>query len=298
MSQLLEMLGCRYPIVQGPMARLNSPEMVAAISEAGAYGMLALGFYQDEDEVKRLVEAVRKRTAKPFGANIVLMNPHNPNYLKTLADAGVKTVTTSVGNPATVYPIIHDLGMKGIHVVLSLPHAVKAAASGADGLVLAGAEAAGLRSVASESTTMVLVPLVADHVKIPLVAAGGIADARGFRAALALGAQGVQMGTRFLCSTECPAHELWKQAVVNCTDGGTDLVPAGPNLRTRAIITPAMREAMKTPGADPTAGFSPDAWERNDVEHALAGAGQVSALIREIKPVKEIIAEMTAGSHY
>jgi enoyl-[acyl-carrier protein] reductase II len=223
------------------------------------------------------------------------MNPHNPAYLRILADAGVRTVTTSVGNPAAVYPLIHDMGMKGIHVVLSLPHALKAEAAGADGLVLAGAEAGGLRSLGSESTTMVLVPLVADHVRIPIVAAGGIADSRGFRAALALGAQGVQLGTRFLCSQECPAPERWKQAIVAAGDGDTDLIPAGPNLRTRAIITAPMRDAMKA-GQDPSRVTSLDAWDQGDTEHALAGAGQVGALIRDIKPVAAIIAEMAGGA--
>lgn len=295
MSQLLDMLGCRYPIIQGPLARMNNPKMIAAISEAGAYGMLALGFLQDEEEVRRLVDEVRKLTDKPFGANVVLMNPHNPQFLQLLADAGVKTVTTSVGNPASAYPLIHDLGMKGLHVLLSLPHAIKAEAAGADGIVVAGAEAGGLRSLVPESTTMILVPLVADHVKVPIVAAGGIADSRGFRAALALGAQGVQLGTRLLCSEECPAPEQWKQAIVNCPDGGTDLLAAGPILRTRAIITARMREIMKDPHADLSNEIRPDAWDRGDFEHALAGAGQVSALIREIKPVKAIIEEMVSG---
>ena len=294
MSQLLAMLGCRYPIIQGPIARMNSPKMVAAISEAGGYGMLALGFLQDTDEVRRLVDEVRKMTDKPFGANIVLMNPLSAEMLKILSEAGVKTVTTSVGSPGRIYPIIHDLGMKGLHVMLSLPHAIKAVETGADGLIVAGAEAGGLRSLGPESATMVLVPLVADHVSVPIVAAGGIADSRGFRAALALGAQGVQLGTRFLCSEESLTHPLWKQVIIDCPDGGTDLFSLG-NLRTRAIVTPKLREAMSNSGGLIPKEFTPDAWDRGDGEHGLAGAGQVSALIRDIKPVREIIEEMVSG---
>jgi enoyl-[acyl-carrier protein] reductase II len=298
MSQISEMLGCRYPIIQGPIGSMNNPAMVAAISEAGAYGMLALGFISEVEEAKRLVGAVRSLTDKPFGANIVLMNPLNRQILEVLAGAGVKTVTTSVGQPGKVYPTIHDLGMKGIHVVLALAHAVKAEASGADGLVVVGSEAGGLRSRNAESTTMVLVPLVVDHVSIPVVAAGGIADSRGYRAALALGAQGVQIGTRFLASLESTVHEKWKEAVINCNDGGTDLLPVMKILMTRAVITPGIRKLLD----DPTVNLEEalqyvdrvKAWEEGDFDNAIAGAGQVSALIREIKPVKDIIAEMVS----
>jgi enoyl-[acyl-carrier protein] reductase II len=111
MSELLKILGCRYPIIQGPIGMFNSPKMVAAVSEAGAYGMLALGFCGNPDEVKKLVDEIRKLTDKPFGANIMLINPHNEKILKILAGAGVKAVTTSVGSPKEIYPIIHNLGM-------------------------------------------------------------------------------------------------------------------------------------------------------------------------------------------
>jgi enoyl-[acyl-carrier protein] reductase II len=294
-NKIIEMLGCRYPIIQGPIGSMNNPAMVAAVSEAGAYGMLALGFIKEVEEAKRLLGAVRELTDKPFGANIVLMNPLAPEILKVLAKAGVKTVTTSVGQPGMVYPIIHDLGMKGIHVILALAHAIKAEKSGADGLVVVGSEAGGLRSKNSESSTMVLVPLVADHVSIPLVAAGGIADSRGYRAAFALGAQGVQIGTRFLVSKESTVHEKWKEAVINCGDGGTDLLPVR-NMMTRAVITPGIRKLMENPSVDLEAELQKkdrvQAWEKGDFENAIAGAGQVSALIREVKSVKEIIEEM------
>ncbi len=299
MSKLLDMLGSLYPIIQGPIGSMNNPAMVAAISEAGAYGMLALGFINDIEEAKHLVGEVRKLTKKSFGANIVLMNPLNREILEVLSGAGVKTVTTSVGQPGKVYPIIHELGMKGIHVVLSLAHAVKAEASGADAIVAVGSEAGGLRSRNSESSTMVLVPLVCDNVSIPVVAAGGIADSRGYQAALALGAQGVQIGTRFLASKESTVHEKWKEMVVNCGDGGTDLLPIMKNLMTRAVITPGIGKLMN----DPNINFEEElqkidrakAWDKGDFEHAIPGAGQVSALIKNIKPVRDIINEMVSS---
>jgi enoyl-[acyl-carrier protein] reductase II len=296
MSDLLKMLGCRYPIIQGPIGMFNSPKMVAAVSEAGAYGMLALGFINDTDEVKKIVSEVKKLTDKPFGANIMLINPHNAEILKVLADAGVKTVTTSVGSPKDVYPIIHGLGMKGIHVVLALPHAIAAVKAGADALVVVGSEAGGLRSRNPESSTMVLVPLVADNVDVPIVAAGGIADSRGYKAALALGAQGVQVGTRFLASQESPASEHWKKAIVECGDGGTDLIPAlKMKVAQRIIVTPWVKEKM----ADPAVKDVADELEVNpektgNYERAAFGAGQISALIRDIKPIKEIVDEMVS----
>ncbi len=297
MSDLLDMLGSRYPIIQGPIGSMNSPAMVAAVSEAGAYGMLALGFIDTITEAQRLVGEVRKLTDRPFGANVVLLNPLAPEILKVLAGAGVKTVTTSVGQPQQLYPLIHELGMKGIHVVLSLAHAIKAEESGADALVVVGAEAGGLRSTKPESSTMVLVPLVADHVSIPIVAAGGIADSRGYQAARALGSQGVQVGTRLLASTESTVHEKWKAAVVACGDGGTALLPVR-NMMTRAVVTPGIRKMMEDPSVDLAEEMGKvdrvGAWDRGDFDNAVAGGGQVSALIRDIKPVKEIIDEMVS----
>lgn len=295
MSQLLDMLGTRYPIIQGPIGSINSPDLIAAISEAGGYGMLALGFMSDIEEVKRLLSEVKKRTSKPFGANIMIINPLNEKIIPLLAEAGIKTVTTSVGFPGRIYPILHEHGMKGLHVLLSLKHAISAEQAGADGIVAAGAEAGGLRSTGSESSTMVLVPLIADHVKIPVVAAGGIADSRGYRAAMALGAQGVQIGTRFMATTESPIHRKWKEQIVNCEDGGTELLPVD-NMMMRAIITPELREKIQSPGFDMRKEFrlanASKAWNSAEFDLVPAGAGEVSALIRDIKSVKEVIEEM------
>lgn len=297
MSHLTDILQCPHPIIQGPIGSMNSPDMVAAVCEAGGFGMLALGFVRDLEEAKALTEAVRDRTDKPFGANIVIMNPLCREILEMLSEAGVTTVTTSVGQPVEIYPVIHDLGMKGLHVVLSLAHAVKAEKAGADGLVVVGSEAGGLRSRHAESSTMVLVPLVCDHVSIPVAAAGGIADSRGYRAALALGAQGVQVGTRFLVTPESTIHDAWKQAIIDCGDGGTDLLPAG-RLMTRAVITPAIRKLMEDPALDLEEELQKidrvKAWDAGDVENAIAGAGQVSALVRDMRSVSAIIEEMVS----
>lgn len=297
MSQLLEMLGCKYPIIQGPVGSINDPIFTAAISEAGAFGMLAMGFVYDPEEAKRLIYGVRELTNRPFGANLIIMNPTNPQILEILTDAGVKLVTTSAGSPKAIYQAIHDSGMKGLQVTLSLPHSLKATDAGVDGLVISGEEAGGLRSLNPESSNMVLIPLVCDHVAVPVVAAGGIADSRGYRAALALGAEGVQIGTRLIASEECPVHQAWKEAIISCGDGGTTLVPVG-KMSMRTIINPKLKAEMDDPEVDLATVYNmmdvPVAWNTGEFEKFPAGAGEVAALISEIKPVRDIIAEMVS----
>ncbi len=296
MSDLLKMLGCRYPIIQGPIGEMNSPKLIAAICEAGAYGMLALGF-SDTVKAKKLVNDVRALTDKPFGANLMLLNKANMEMLDVLAAAGVKTITTSVGSPREIYKRIHEMGMKGIHVALTLTHAKRAEDAGADGLVITGLESGGLRSKDPELTNMVLIPLVVDHVKIPVVAAGGIADSRGYRAVLALGAQGAQIGTRFLASAESTAHEKWKQAIVDSTDGDIVLLPL-EKMNVRVIVTQKLSKEMQDPSLDLSRVYDlknlPKAWGTGDFDLFPASAGQVSALIKEIKPVRQIIEEMVS----
>ncbi|PKN67650.1 MAG: nitronate monooxygenase [Deltaproteobacteria bacterium HGW-Deltaproteobacteria-12] len=296
MSNLLEILGSRYPIIQGPIGAMNDAKYIAAVCDAGAFGMISLGFSNPE-ETRRLVDGVKSLTDKPFGANVMIMNPANPEILKILAAAGVKFVSTSAGSPSKIYPLIHELGMKGFHVMLALSHAIRAAKEGVDGLIVSGLESGGLRSLGSESTTMILVPLVADHVKIPVVAAGGIADRRGYRAALALGAQGVQIGTRLIASEESPAPPAWKKAILDCGDGGTRLLSL-KSMMMRVIPNQKMIDLATDPAFDLSREYNlmnaPKGWMGGDFDLFPAGAGQVAALISEIKPIREIIAEMVS----
>ena len=287
MSQLLSILGSKYPIIQGPIGEMNEPKMVAAVSEAGGYGMLALGFVQNLEKVKELIAGVKGLTDKPFGANLMIaMNPQNEAILEVLAEAGIKTITTSAGAPKKIYPKIRELGLKALHVVLAAPLALKAAEAGADGVIVSGAESGGLRTTGPESTNMILIPLVCDMIDLPVVAAGGIADRRGFRAAMALGAQGGQIGTAFLASEESPAPKEWKQAIIECNDGGTVLLPR-LGIAMRTLINDEMRALMAS-GADLSKDYQPgDAGK-------TYGGGQVSALIKEIKPVKDIIEAMVS----
>lgn len=296
-TTLLDILGCRYPIIQGPIGELNNAKMVAAVSEAGAFGMLALGFVSDVGKVRKMIAEVRELTDKPFGANLMIaMNPNNDAILEVLAEAGIKTVTTSAGSPKKIYPKIKELGMKVLHVILAAPLAAKAAEAGADGVVVSGTESGGLRTTGPESTNMILIPLVCDLVDVPVVAAGGIADRRGYRAALALGAQGVQIGTALLASEESPASKSWKEAIIACGDAGTTLLPMG-GMAMRTIINPKLVKLMAT-GADLTQEYNMmnagKAWTTGDFDLYPAGAGQVSALIKEIRPVKDIIEGMVS----
>ena len=297
MSQLLEVLGTRYPVIQGPIGQLNDPKMVAAVSEAGGFGMLALGFVQDIEKIKQMVAQVKELTDKPFGANLMIaMNPNNDAILEVLAEAGIQTVTTSAGSPKKLYPKIKELGLKVLHVTLAAPLALKATEAGAEGVVVSGMESGGLRTTRPESTNLILIPLVCDMVDVPVVAAGGIADRRGYQAALALGAQGVQIGTAFLASEESPASQAWKEAIIGCGDGGTTLLPMG-GMAMRTIVNPKLGELMAA-GADLTKEYNMmnayEAWSTGNFDLFPAGGGQISALIKEIKPVKDIIQGMVS----
>ncbi|MFH2060768.1 MAG: nitronate monooxygenase [Pseudomonadota bacterium] len=295
MAKLLEILGCKYPIIQGPIGQLNDPKMVAAVSEAGAFGVLALGFVSDAEKVRQMVCEVKEITDKPFGANLMIsINPNNEAILEVLAEEEIKVVTTSAGSPKTIYPKIKELGLKGLHVTLAAKFAVKADA--ADGIIVSGTESGGLRTNGPESTNLILVPVICDMVDVPVVAAGGIADRRGYRAALALGAQGVQIGTAFLVSEESPASKAWKEAIITCKDAGTTLLPVS-GMTMRTIINPKLRELMGS-GVDLSQEYNMknahEAWSTGDFNLFPAGAGQISALIKEIRPIKDIIEEMVS----
>ena len=297
MSEILDILGSKHPIIQGPIGELNDPKMVAAVSEAGAFGMLALGFVTDLDKIRQMISQIKELTDKPFGANLMIaMNPNNEAILDVLVEAGVKTVTTSAGSPKKIYPKIKELGLKVVHVALAAPLAAKAAAAGADAVVASGMESGGLRTSGPESTNLILVPLVCDLVDVPVVAAGGIADCRGYQASLALGAQGVQIGTAFLASEESPAPRAWKEAIIGCPDAGTTRLPMG-GMAMRTIINPKMGELMAA-GADLSQEYNlmnaPEAWTTGNFDLFPAGGGQISALIKEIKPVKDIIEGLVA----
>jgi len=292
-SRVTEMLGTRYPVIQGAMGVICNPELVGAVSDAGAFGLLATAFTQEPETVRRQVQATKKLTHKPFGANLFIMNPMSPEFAKVLAEEGVKTVTVSGGSPKTLIPLLRDLGMKIIVVVPTVRVAKGAEALGADAIVAEGAESGGVQGLYGVST-LVLVPAVIDAVKVPVIAAGGIGDSRGYKAALALGAEGVQVGTRFIATKECIAHPLYKKGVVESGDTGTGLVDMG-RFRIRALQTKLAVEMIKgekTPDNIFTPKAMDAAWVKGDLEAGLLPAGQVAGLISTVLSVKEVIEEM------
>jgi enoyl-[acyl-carrier protein] reductase II len=293
MSDISKLLNCKYPVIQGAMGNISNPEMVAAVSEAGGLGLLATAFAPDPEFVRKQIKDTQKLTQNPFGANLQVMSPHTSKIAEILVEEGVGIVTVSGGSPKTLVPFLQERGIKALVVVPTVNVAKKAEALGADAIIAEGSESGGIQGFNGVST-MVLVPAVVDAVKIPVIAAGGIGDSRGYRAALALGAKGVQVGTRFIASLECIAHLNYKNTLVEYDDAGTCLVNVGP-FQVRALRTP-LAEKIVRGEMKPEFGFggtSTDAsWLRGDLEAGVLAAGEVAGLIHNIPSVKEIVEEM------
>lgn len=293
MSRVTDLLGCRYPVIQGAMGVISNPELVAAVSEAGGFGLLATALARNPEFVREQAKVTRQLTDKPFGANLFVMNPLASKFAEVLAEQGVKCVTVSGGSPKELIPLLRDMGIKVIVVVPTVDLARSAEAAGADAIVAEGAESGGVQGL-KVSSTMVLVPAVVDTINLPVIAAGGIGNARGYRAAFALGAEGVQVGTRFIAAKECIAHKNYKAFILGTKETGTGLVDMG-RFRIRALRTPLVERMFK--GEAPTdqafAGEAIEAsWLKGDLDAGVLPAGEVSGLISGVASVKEIIEEM------
>lgn len=293
MQSITEMLNCRYPIIQGAMGVICNPEFVAAVSEAGGFGLLATAFSPDPESVRDQIRATKKITDKPFGANLQVMNPQSVKIADVLSEEGVHAVTLSGGSPKALLPVLKEKNIKVLVIVPDVDVARKAEILGADAVIAEGAESGGIQSLKSVST-MVLTPAVVDAVSIPVIAAGGIADSRGYKAALALGAKGVQVGTRFIATKECIAHENYKNVLVQSSVTGTALVNAG-RFSVRNLRTPLVERILNNESPN-NQGFGDEgldeAWIKGDLEAATLPAGEVAGLIYDVKSVKEIIDEM------
>ncbi len=293
MSRVSELLGTRYPVIQGALGVLCNPELVAAVSEAGGFGLLATTFVPGGEVLRARVRAVRRLTGRPFGANLFVMNPLVASFVEVLAAEGVPAVTVSGGSPRELIPRLRDAGVKAIPVVPTVETAVRAAAAGADAVVAEGTESGGVQGFRGAST-MTLVPAVADAVDVPVIAAGGIGDARGYRAALALGAEGVQVGTRFIATRECVARPGYKQAIVASGETGTGLVDLG-RFRVRSLRTPFV-ERVLSGTEDAVPGFSgrefEEGWIQATRDDVVLPAGEVAGLISRVLPVREVLEQM------
>jgi len=293
MSRISELLGSQYPVIQGAMGVICNPELVAAVSEAGGFGLLATAFAEDPELVRDQVRKTKELTDNPFGANLFVMNPLAAKFADVLAEEGIRAVTVSGGSPKELIPFLHDKGIKVMVVVPTVDVARGAEAAGADAIVAEGAESGGVQGFGGVST-IVLVPAVVDAVNVPVIAAGGIGDSRGYRAAMALGAEGVQVGTRFIATKECIANGIYKDTIVESGEIGTGLVNMG-RFQIRALRTPLVEKMIKgEKGPDNL--FTPaamkESWIKGDLEAGVLPAGQISGIVNGIPLVREVIEEM------
>jgi enoyl-[acyl-carrier protein] reductase II len=278
------------PIIQAPMTFIAGARLAAAVSNAGALGVIETLSPEGRADLKR----VRDLTDRPVGANVALIGMRDPAIVDVLVDAGINVVTTSAGDPGLLTTRLHDAGLRVLHVVGTLRAARKAADAGVDGLVVEGVEGGGFKNKLGAST-MVILPLVASSVDLPIVAAGGICDARSMAAAFVLGAEGVQMGTRMLASAESPVHVNFKQAVVDADDTGTMLLSA-PGMPTMRVIRTRISERIATTNDSGSRLTTvQDLYFGGDMEASLANTGQVAGRIESVKPVAEILRGMWDG---
>ncbi|MBN3553481.1 DUF561 domain-containing protein [Fictibacillus nanhaiensis] len=300
MNLICEMLNIQYPILQGGMGNVSNAELASAISNAGGLGTIGVGTMSPE-EVENLIIATKGMTDKPFAVNVPLTVASNvKEILRLLIKYKVEVVSLSAGNPAPYIPKLKEHGLKVICVVASVYHAKKAEAAGADLLVAEGYEAAGLNSP-YETTTMVLLPQVSKSVQIPVIAAGGIADGSGMAAAFALGAQGVQMGTRFIATKEAPFHERYKTSLVEADDTKTLIVGRSSGKIRRIYDTPYAQKLIQLEKN----GVSSEAFLRHtsedhhilgavkgDLENGFINSGQIAGLISDVPSVKNLLETM------
>lgn len=287
-TKLCDLLGIKYPIIQGALGGAGGPRLVAAVSNAGGLGVLAT-WGLTIDELRADIAQTRALTDKPFGVNIVPIGPaFTRNRAKTIIEEGVTIVTTGRGDPTTpIVSLLKEHGAKVLPVVPTVRHALRLEAEGADAIIASGSEAGGhVGTVAS----LALIPQVVDAVNIPVVAAGGIADARGFVTALALGACGIQMGTRFLASHESIADLRQKQQVLEASEEDTLVTTILTGKPVRVIKTPGLEEWLRHRQEEATHEAGPmSRSEREDTGYIGVAAGQISGMIRSIESAEDII---------
>lgn len=299
-TRITELLGIRYPIVQGGMAWVAEYHLAAAVSNAGGLGIIGAASAPPE-VVRTQIQEAKKLTDQPFGVNVMLMNPNAAEVAQVIIEEGVPVVTTGAGNPGKFIPGWKDAGIKVIPVVASVAMAKMMERAGADAVVAEGMEAGGH---IGEQTTMVLVPQVADAVQIPVIAAGGIADARGFAAALMLGAEGVQMGTRFVAAKESIVHENFKERIIKAKDIDSEVTGRSTGHPIRVLRNQMSRAYLKMEQAGAsleeletlTLGSLRKAVMDGDVKGGSLMAGQIAGLIKQEKTCAQIMDEMVLGA--
>ncbi|MCU1503482.1 MAG: fabK [Ilumatobacteraceae bacterium] len=292
-NRLTELLGVKYPIVQAPMGWIARSQLASAVSNAGGMGIIETSS-GELDAVKDEIRKMRDLTDRPFGVNIAQAFVRDPAIAEFVIDQGIKFVTTSAGSPTKYTSVLKAAGLTVYHVVPTLAAALKAVDAGVDGLVVEGGEGGGFKSPTPVST-MVLLPLVRSRVDVPIIAAGGICDGATMAAAFAMGAEGVQMGTRMVSATESPVHANWKQAIVDAAETDTLFLNQrhSPALRAlRTDRTTALVHAEHNVFAD--FGDPQALYFGGDMNAAIALSGEVAGRIASVRPVAEIIADTIA----
>jgi enoyl-[acyl-carrier protein] reductase II len=292
MNRVLAHCGARYPIVQAPMGWIARSALAGAVSRAGGLGIIETSSGETEACIAEI--AAMQATGLPFGVNLPIRFLKDEAVLRHVCASGVRFVTTSAGSPAKFIAPLHDAGIVVYHAVPTLDAALRCVDAGVDGLVVEGSEGGGFKNP-EEVSTLVLLQAVRERVDVPLIAAGGICDGRGMAAAFALGAEGIQMGTRFVCCTESPVHAHYKQAIVRADATGTWVLNRKASPCIRALKT-GFSAAVHEQGVLP-----PDAFRRiravyfdGDMEAAPALAGQSAGLIHEVKSAQQIIDDTVA----
>ena len=291
-NRLTELLGIAYPIVQAPMGWIARAQLASAVSNAGGMGIIETSSGR-LDEVRDEIRKMRELTDKPFGVNIAQAFVRDPDIVSFVIDQGVRFVTTSAGDPKRYCAALKEAGLTVFHVVPSLKAALRALEAGVDGLVVEGGEGGGFKNP-RDVATMVLLPLVCSKTDKPVIAAGGMVDGRSMAAALALGADGIQMGTRMVSAAESPVHENWKKAIVAAEETDTVFLNRfGPGPALRALRTEHTSELEKHPAENIMTEFRNvlDLYFGGDLEASIPLTGQVAGRIDSVKPVAAIISE-------
>jgi len=291
-NRVTDLLGIDTPIVQAPMGWIARSPLASAVSNAGALGIIETSS-GELDVIREEIKKMRELTDKPFGVNIAQAFVRDPNIVQFVIDQGVKFVTTSAGNPERYTEELKNGGLTVFHVVPSLSAALKAVNCGVDGLVVEGGEGGGFKNPRDVST-MVLLPLVRSQVDVPIIAAGGFIDGATMVAAFALGAEGIQMGTRMVSSAESPVHENWKNAIVNAKETDTVFLNRAHSPALRALRTEKTTrlEFETETNAMTEFGAALDLYFGGDMEASIALTGQVCGRIDSVRPVAEVIAEV------
>ncbi|MEY8395798.1 enoyl-[acyl-carrier-protein] reductase FabK [Lachnospiraceae bacterium 45-P1] len=295
-TRVTEMLGIEYPIIQGGMAWVAEHNLAAAVSNAGGLGLIG-GANAPGEVVREEIKKARELTKKPFGVNIMLMSPHADDVARVVVEEGIKVVTTGAGNPGKYMKMWKDAGIIVIPVVASVALAKLMERNGADAVVAEGTESGGH---IGEATTMTLVPQVADAVSIPVIAAGGIADGRGIAAAFMLGAEAVQMGTRFVVAEESIVHENYKDRIIKARDIDSAVTGRSHGHPVRCLRNQMTREYNRLEGEGKsfeeleylTLGALRKAVMEGDVTNGTVMAGQIAGMVKKKQTCKEMINEM------